>query len=46
MTLKMTAEEYDGVIKYLLSLPMSRGRQADTGTSLRRRRYPRSHRTD
>ena len=24
MTLKMTAEEYDGVIKYLLSLPMSR----------------------
>lgn len=24
MTLKMTAEEYNGVIKYLLSLPMSR----------------------
>lgn len=24
MILKMTAEEYDGVIKYLLSLPMSR----------------------
>lgn len=24
MTLKMTAEEYQGVIKYLLSLPMSR----------------------
>lgn len=24
MTLQMTAEEYDGVIKYLLSLPMSR----------------------
>ena len=24
MTLKMTAEEYDGVIKYLLSLPMSK----------------------
>lgn len=24
MTLKMTAEEYSGVIKYLLSLPMSR----------------------
>ena len=24
MILKMTAEEYDGVIKYLLSMPMSR----------------------
>ena len=24
MTLKMTAEEYQGVIKYLLSLPMNR----------------------
>ena len=24
MILKMTAEEYDGVIKYLLSLPMSK----------------------
>lgn len=24
MILKMTAEEYDGVIKYLLSLPMNR----------------------
>lgn len=24
MTFKMTAEEYNGVIKYLLSLPMSR----------------------
>lgn len=24
MILKMTAEEYNGVIKYLLSLPMSR----------------------
>ena len=24
MNLKMTAEEYNGVIKYLLSLPMSR----------------------
>ena len=24
MILKLTAEEYDGVIKYLLSLPMSR----------------------
>ncbi len=24
MTLTMTAEEYNGVIKYLLSLPMSR----------------------
>lgn len=24
MTLQMTAEEYDGVIKYLLSLPMNR----------------------
>lgn len=28
MILKMTAEEYDGVIKYLLSLPMSRADKA------------------